>query len=226
MEKNIATIYKIANKINGKVYIGFDSSWPKRLNQHRILAYNKNTKDYNRIIYRAIRKYGIENFLFEAIYQSKEMDHCKNVMEKYFIEEYNSFIGFAESNGYNMTLGGDGTFGSKRPKSDEYRKELSHRMTINNPRSGYKYTEQEIIDHSNRLKLFYKNNPDHKPYGEKNGMFNKKHPPEWRSAHSEKMKRNTTSTTAMAKKRKCIYCGMETTTGNIARWHNENCKNK
>jgi len=107
---SIYSIYKATNIINGKSYIGFDSNWPSRKEQHK--KDSKNTKkDY--CFYNAIRKYGWENFQFELIYQSKDSNHCKDVMEKYFIEEYRTYTRFEDCNGYNMTLGGEGTLGYK-----------------------------------------------------------------------------------------------------------------
>jgi group I intron endonuclease len=100
----IYTIYKSVNTKTGKVYIGFDSNWPNRKRQHITESHrNSSTK-----FYRAIRKYGIDNFNWEIVYQSKDGNYCKNIMESYFIQEYDTF-----KNGYNMTLGGDGTLGHK-----------------------------------------------------------------------------------------------------------------
>ena len=98
---NIYTIYKATNKINNKVYIGFDSNWPHRKNSHKSYYKSKDTK-----FYRAIKKYGWVNFEWAILYQSNDKFHTKDVMEKHFINEHNSF-----RNGYNSTLGGDGTFG-------------------------------------------------------------------------------------------------------------------
>ena len=98
---NIYTIYKALNKINNKVYIGFDSNWPHRKNSHKCYYKSKDTK-----FYRAIKKYGWENFKWVIIYQSKDKLHTLKEMETHFITEYNSF-----KKGYNSTFGGDGTFG-------------------------------------------------------------------------------------------------------------------
>lgn len=57
-----------------------------------------------RPLYRAIKKYGIDNFVFEIIEKTNEPE--KREIE--LIKEYNSYIGFYQSNGYNATLGGDG----------------------------------------------------------------------------------------------------------------------
>lgn len=51
-------------------------------------------------------KYGIENFEFEIIYQSKDIEHALKIMEPYFIKLFDTY-----NNGYNRTLGGDGTLG-------------------------------------------------------------------------------------------------------------------
>jgi group I intron endonuclease len=119
---SIHTIYRIVNNINGKVYIGYDSKWPNRKKGHIYHA-----KDRNQYIYQSLRKYGIENFTWEPIYQSKDGKHCLNVMESYFIKEYDSF-----NSGYNLTLGGEGTLG--RPTKDITRSKISQALK-NKPKS-------------------------------------------------------------------------------------------
>jgi group I intron endonuclease len=118
----IHTIYKIVNNINGKIYIGYDSNWPNRKQSH---IYH--TKNRNQYIYQALRKYGIENFTWEPIYQSKNGKHCLQVMESYFIKEYDSF-----NTGYNLTLGGEGTLG--RPTQQSTKNKISQALK-NKPKS-------------------------------------------------------------------------------------------
>ncbi len=120
---NIYSIYKITNKINHKVYIGFDSKWPNRLYRHFYISKSKKSKHNS--LHKAIIKYGWENFLVELIYQSPERNHTLKIMEPFFINEYNSY-----HNGYNQTKGGEGTFGKKvskqnRDKLSEMRKSLN-----------------------------------------------------------------------------------------------------
>lgn len=97
-------IYKITNLINNKVYIGKTSrTIQERYEEHLIFS-----KFDERPLYRAMRKYGIENFHLE------EIDDCNtneeaNELEKYYIKKYNSYIYSDNSNGYNCTLGGDGS---------------------------------------------------------------------------------------------------------------------
>jgi group I intron endonuclease len=118
----IFTIYRATNVENGKVYVGFDSDWPKRKNDHlKYSRTNKRCGHFNR----AIKKHGEEKFVWDVLYQSSDGDHCLNTMENHFILENNSF----GSSGYNMTLGGDGRLGSKT--SPETLRKLS--LALKNP---------------------------------------------------------------------------------------------
>ena len=94
----VYSIYRATNTINGKVYIGFDSNWPKRKSEHKTVSKHAQFKFYN-----AIRKHGWDNFVWDIIYQSLDHDHCLDVMEQYFIDQYDSIC-----NGYNSTRGGAG----------------------------------------------------------------------------------------------------------------------
>ena len=129
---NIYSIYKATNKINGKVYIGFDSNWPHRKNSHKCYHVDGKTK-----FHRAIKKYGWENFEWELIYQSKDRNFTLGVMERHFIEEYDTF-----KKGYNSTLGGEGTFGKKQ--SERNKKLLSEsRKGQGNPNYGKPMSEEQ-----------------------------------------------------------------------------------
>lgn len=93
-------IYKITNNINKKCYIGLSINIENRWKQHHNRYANKNDKEYEKTLYRAFRKYGIENFTFEVIEQCPE-DNLKE-REIYWIAYYDSY-----ANGYNETIGGD-----------------------------------------------------------------------------------------------------------------------
>ena len=91
-------IYKIENKLNGKIYIGQTvKTVEKRFIQHK----NNSNKPYfsQILLYKAFNKYGIENF------ECTEIEEVPNEMlderEKYWIEYYNSYF-----DGQNSTLGG------------------------------------------------------------------------------------------------------------------------
>lgn len=94
-------IYKITNKINNKVYIGQTS----RTIEIRWKEHKKNINSLcDRLpLYKALKKYGVDNFTIE------EIDECENSLlderEIYWIHYYNSF---SKENGYNCTSGGKG----------------------------------------------------------------------------------------------------------------------
>ena len=91
-------IYKITNLINNKVYIGKTlETLETRWKQHK----KDSTRFLNRPLYRAMNKYGIENFIIEII--ETPMLEVLSERECYWIEYYNSF-----HFGYNATKGGDG----------------------------------------------------------------------------------------------------------------------
>lgn len=93
-------IYKITNKLNGKIYIGKTlSTIENRWKEHIKTA--KEERCENRPLYRAMNKYGIENFIIEIIEQCNH--EILSDREIYWINYYNSY-----GNGYNATLGGDG----------------------------------------------------------------------------------------------------------------------
>lgn len=90
-------IYKIENKINGKVYIGQSQNVFKRWSVHG----NRNTaNNCSMAIAKAITKYGVENFRFEILELCTKEE--LNVKEKHWISVYDSY-----KNGYNSTTGGD-----------------------------------------------------------------------------------------------------------------------
>lgn len=94
-------IYKITNLINGKSYIGQSVNIQKRFNAHKSVAFNHNDKNYNYPLYKAIRKYGIDNFSFDIL---EECDISElNNKEIYYISKYKTYGKF----GYNQDTGGD-----------------------------------------------------------------------------------------------------------------------
>lgn len=88
-------IYKITNKINNKKYIGQSINIEARWKEHLANIHS----DKQNLIYKAMRKYGVENFIFEVIEICNEDDLDKK--EIFWIKHYDSY-----NNGYNMTLGG------------------------------------------------------------------------------------------------------------------------
>jgi len=108
-QTQIWSLYRITNKINGKVYIGQAADLSKRWSDHRrAVRLNKPTQ----IIHHAMIKHGIENFEFEVIASCKSQNDA-NETETILVAQYDSFI--RNDKGYNATLGG-----MNAPKSEEW----------------------------------------------------------------------------------------------------------
>lgn len=92
-------IYKITNKVNGKVYIGqtrhtVEYRWRQHLK-------NFNIEHRQQPLYCAFAKYGLENFEVTTL---EEVDVTKlDEREIYWIAKHDSF-----NKGYNATIGGQG----------------------------------------------------------------------------------------------------------------------
>lgn len=125
-------IYKITNKINGKIYIGQTiRSLNKRIYEH--LARGRNT-----YFDRALHKYGIQNFNIEVIDYAENKDEL-NKKESYYIKFFNCKFPF----GYNLTDGGEGTIGIRRFGKD-------------NPHYNKKHTKEAKEKISKARKLYTK----------------------------------------------------------------------
>lgn len=98
MNNIIGRIYCITNKVNGKRYIGKTiSSIERRFWEHC----NERFRSPNRPLYRAMNKYGIENFEISLVETCDYRDLSNR--ETYWISQFDTY-----HNGYNATLGGDG----------------------------------------------------------------------------------------------------------------------
>ena len=97
-------VYKIINSLNKKAYIGITKDVKERFAYHRT-RYNKdNKKEYvEKLLYKAFRKYGVENFKFLVLYENLSVEEAKNKE----IELIKKFKTLSHENGYNITKGGD-----------------------------------------------------------------------------------------------------------------------
>lgn len=85
-------IYKITNKINGKVYIGQSRDIMRRWRQHK-------TSKLDYPLYRAFQKYGIDNFEFTVL---EECDiQLLNSRELFYIQQFQSN---KKDYGYNQSI--------------------------------------------------------------------------------------------------------------------------
>jgi len=129
-------IYKTTNLVNGKIYIGQDS---------------KNNPDYlgsGKIIKRAIKKHGKDNFTKEII-ESCVSKEGLDERERYWIGKLNSTN---KTIGYNITDGGEGCLGLRH--SDETKRIMRlNNMGSNNPMYGKRLSEESISRRSHKVKL-------------------------------------------------------------------------
>ena len=95
-------VYLVTNITNGKQYVGKTVQSVNKRKYHHIYNVN-NGSQYH--FHRAIRKYGKSNFIWESIFTANN-EETLNKKEIEFIEKYGTY-----KNGYNMTLGGEGTSG-------------------------------------------------------------------------------------------------------------------
>lgn len=108
-------VYKITNKLTNKVYIGITNQGSGARYRHH--WYESRIGEPSPI-HRSMAKYGEENFTLEIIDFADTYDELKE-KEKYWIKWYNSTD---RSIGYNLTEGGDGTFG--RIHSEETKEKI------------------------------------------------------------------------------------------------------
>lgn len=121
-------IYKITNKINGKVYIGQTiKSIEERWKQHC----SKNS--LCKALQSALIKYGMDNFSIECVEECYSIDQL-NIREIFWINFYNSFY-----EGYNLTSGGNNFLRSDITKQKMRKpKTKLHKLNISKGRTGIK----------------------------------------------------------------------------------------
>jgi group I intron endonuclease len=137
-----AYIYLIENVVNGNVYVGKTLYPQKRWSDHKTSA--GLVDDYRTAtpLYRAMRKYGLENFTFSIIDEHEDERYALDILEPKWITYYKDL----GKRLYNLTDGGDGLSGynhtnetkekisranSGRAPSPEVRKRISEKLKGN-----------------------------------------------------------------------------------------------
>lgn len=182
----ISGIYKITNKVNGKVYIGcsFDihSRWKRHIsNNGKSLA----TK--------AIKKYGLINFCFEILLECPKI--CFDYWEKFYISQHNSIA----PNGYNLMGGGRYNVNIHQNTRKKISNALKGKSTC---RKGVPCPNGSIAKLGNKNPMWGKSEERE---GNKNPMYGKSNPhtDEQKDNMKIKMRGNTNGN------RRCSYDGHE-----------------
>ena len=134
MEKNNWCVYKHTCP-NGKGYIGITGVGVDKRWGYDGRGY------YGQVFYKAIKKYGWDNIKHEVLVDNISEEKAKE-LEKYYIEKYNTFY-----NGYNFTIGGEGTCGVIY--TEERRRKLSKSL------KGRKISDRCIEVHKAKCKPVY-----------------------------------------------------------------------
>lgn len=152
-------LYICTNQINNACYIGTTNNIDKRFTSHK-----SKSKTGNFYLYRAIRKYGFENFTFEVseIYSSNQE---VKLVEIYWIARFKEF-GIKL---YNLTNGGEGALGWV-PDENWRKKRSAHMSGKNNPMFGKRQsqkTKDKISDTKRCIRLLKIKNGQIKVYVKK-----------------------------------------------------------
>jgi group I intron endonuclease len=149
-------VYKVTNKINGKIYIGQTTkTLETRFKEHQVRG---------NLLFQAIKKHGVENFKIEEIDSACSMDEL-NALEEYHIHFNNSIT----PGGYNLRAGGNcSTFSEATKKkmseakkgktpwnkgvrnTEEYRKELQTKR-LRKDRGCGKHRTPRSLEHCEKL---------------------------------------------------------------------------
>ncbi len=118
IESKMGVIYKITNKLNGKMYIGETTrdNPNERWMQHKRHVLNEQFGC--RALYNAMTKHGIENFEFKIMFFcfNEDVEHYEIQM----IEKFNTIA----PNGYNILKGGKGGGFIGKKHSEETKEKL------------------------------------------------------------------------------------------------------
>jgi group I intron endonuclease len=161
-------IYKITSPTE-RVYIGKTSNWNNRYSNYKHFTVAKQVHK-QRMLYASLLKYGFESHKLEKIDEfDSDANYCSG-KEMFWIRSYMSNnCKYPEIGGMNLTNGGDGNLGWKRPKesieeirkkntgkvrSKEIREKMSKSKIGNKNGCGKKLTEEHkrILSECNKNK--------------------------------------------------------------------------
>ena len=138
-------IYMHTNIITGKQYIGLTSKGIEKRWKSHIAFAKKHNKYY---FHRAINKYGIDSWKHEILEDNIKNIEDANMLEKFYINKYDTF-----NNGYNSTIGGDGTTGNRSVTEKTIRYKESRKTMVKFIHKDYGMEELCIDDMSKKYNI-------------------------------------------------------------------------
>lgn len=168
MDRRRSFVYKITNLVNGKAYIGVTNRpLIERFYEH---CRSGGSKGVARLLTKAIRKYGKDNFSKEIIFTTFDRKFALNVMETFYIMWHGTY--FAWKRGYNMSFGGEGNLGAfvSEEAKDKMRATKAanpyvftdeHRAKLREKRKGRVPTPESIQKQSESARRRYQTMPHH-----------------------------------------------------------------
>lgn len=137
-------VYSICNTLNNKRYIGSTTKTPEvRFRQHKNRAFSSSHKQYYPL-YCAFRKYGINNFSLEILYEGlfQNQSELRKLERQYIISECTLI-----PNGYNQT-----DYTEQPSKGESIRSKIS-KTKRDRARNVVEYTEDyQIVEQWNSIR--------------------------------------------------------------------------
>lgn len=142
------SVYKITNKTNGKLYIGYSKNITQRWRNHIKCSNTKSKKEYNYPLYISMRKYGIDAFSLNIIDEfSDKAAAC--ALEIKLIAELNTQN---RDFGYNIHAGGMGGY-------TDYTNHSKRFTGVGNPMYGRSMPEETKLKLSKSISEWRNNTP-------------------------------------------------------------------
>jgi group I intron endonuclease len=130
-------IYTLQNKINNKIYVGITNNMKQRWHAHLSCARHPEWTQSGRhhYIHNAINKYGEDNFTMLELETFEDEQEALDA-EQFWIQFFRSWD---KIHGYNLTMGGEGTWGRKH--TPEHKKKISNSLLGNQNATGTIHTD-------------------------------------------------------------------------------------
>lgn len=214
-----------------KSYIGQTRDLEQRVKFYRLLHCKGQTK-----IYRSLKKYGFDNFIFEEVSNADSKDNLDE-LEMYYIRTWDCV-----KNGYNIQNGGNGL----GKHSEETKKKMSE------SRKGFRPSQETIekmrINSTGNKNMLGKRHSDiskkRMSDAHKGKLLSDEHKKRISDAHkgrilsdehkaklsnrtwSKEARRNMSNSAKNRQKVKCPYCYKIGSICQMKQWHFDNCKLK